>query len=170
MVFFAFKGSRMILSRLWVLPRMRQDMPLVCERKKVQFPRATNNFRLHLVQSVPPGPARRIHQWRVFMISRVSSSIRRLAHSRRPLRKFHSENQMPVAPTIHLLTCPCSIRPINERDKSKAFGPARVSILGQEHSRDTAKSFEEIAQFLFFCHLGHLGQRESTSASHNLPK
>ena len=63
---------------------------------------------------------------------------------------------MPIAPAVHLLTGPCSIRPINERDKSKTLGPACVPILSQEHSRDTAESLEEIAQFLFFCHLGHL--------------
>lgn len=78
------------------------------------------------------------------MIRRDPSALRSLP-LRGPLRKFHPENQMPVTPAIHLLACPGSVRPIDERYKCKAFGPASVSVLGQEHSRDTAEPLEEIA-------------------------
>lgn len=73
-----------------------------------------------------------------------------------PLGELDAQDQMSVTLTVHLLACPCSLRPVNKTDESKTFSTTSLSVFCEEDSCNTTKALEHVAKFLFFCHLGDL--------------
>ena len=77
------------------------------------------------------------------------------------LRKFHPENEMLEAETVHLAARLDGVAVIREADKCKALGHTRLPVLRQEYPGDAAEPLKHVAQLALFCHLGHLASTVS---------
>lgn len=74
----------------------------------------------------------------------------------RKKKRTKRRNKKGAHTSINLLTRLSGIRPFLETDKREPLGPIRFPILGQEYPRHASKTFENLAEIVFFGEFGDL--------------